>query len=421
MYFYQYVQSFSPDEEITPELANAVGLELAEYFKGYEVLVATHLDASHLHNHLVINSVSFETGLKLQEGPDSLLKLRKLSDEICLAHNLTVLPLYERGSADVKGLNAREYRAAEKGDSWKFKLMGAIDQSMAASRTKTDFIDNMAVLGYQVSWTPTRKHITFTAPDGRKCRDNKLHEEKYLKERMEAEFGHREAEAIEQAGRATGKQAGRPAGRISCQAEPVRHSAGNAGALDDADIGHRRGTGVDKTADRGAAGVGADQNARESGLSEHSGLTEEGYNGDHSGSRVLRRQTAIGTGRSQEGYHIGSVEATEATESRSPGGTEHEPQSDPASLREKSSPVGTEAEMDRRGVWGGDDILSAAHALENLININPQQKKKDKPDDLQGREKETEKKEDEKKQKKEQEHQQMVRKRKRNREWEWER
>ena len=188
MFFYQYVQSFSPDEDITTEQVHAVGLELAEYFKGHEVLVATHVDAKHIHTHFIINSVSFETGLKLQEGPDSLFKLRKMSDEKCLSHNLSVLPPYSHGISDVKGLNAREYRAAEKGDSWKFRLMGAIDQSMAASRTKIEFIDNMAVHGYQTNWTANRKHITYTTVDGKKCRDNKLHEEKYLKERMEGYF-----------------------------------------------------------------------------------------------------------------------------------------------------------------------------------------------------------------------------------------
>ena len=64
--FYQYVQSFSPEEKITPKQAHQVAIEFAEQvWKGYEVLVATHSDADHIHSHLVINSVSFENGLKL--------------------------------------------------------------------------------------------------------------------------------------------------------------------------------------------------------------------------------------------------------------------------------------------------------------------------------------------------------------------
>lgn len=63
MNFYQYVQSFSPEENITPQKAYEVALEFAEKaWAGYEVLVATHCDAQHIHSHFVINSVSFENG-----------------------------------------------------------------------------------------------------------------------------------------------------------------------------------------------------------------------------------------------------------------------------------------------------------------------------------------------------------------------
>ncbi|MFI3255094.1 MAG: relaxase/mobilization nuclease domain-containing protein, partial [Eubacteriales bacterium] len=57
--FYHFVQSFSPEEKITPELAHEVALRLAEFYKDYEVLVATHVDADHIHSHFILNSVSF--------------------------------------------------------------------------------------------------------------------------------------------------------------------------------------------------------------------------------------------------------------------------------------------------------------------------------------------------------------------------
>lgn len=65
VYFYQYVQSFKPDEKATPEEIHQMGVELAQYFKGYEVLIATHIDRDHHHNHLIVNSVSCENGKKL--------------------------------------------------------------------------------------------------------------------------------------------------------------------------------------------------------------------------------------------------------------------------------------------------------------------------------------------------------------------
>lgn len=60
--FYHLFQSFHPDEQLTPETAHEIALKLAEEFKDYEVLVATHTDKDHIHSHFVINSVSFENG-----------------------------------------------------------------------------------------------------------------------------------------------------------------------------------------------------------------------------------------------------------------------------------------------------------------------------------------------------------------------
>ena len=190
VYFYQYVQSFPPNEKATPQQIHQMGVELAEYFKGYEVLIATHIDRDHWHNHLIVNSVSHKTGLKLQFNEKNIVEFRNLSDKICIAHGLEVLKPYEKQKK--KSLGQREYRAALRGDSWKFKLMGAIDKSMTHSRTKEEFIANMQCQGYQVKWEPHYKYITYTTPEGQKCRDNRLHDDKYLKMNMEgyyAEYG----------------------------------------------------------------------------------------------------------------------------------------------------------------------------------------------------------------------------------------
>lgn len=190
MNFYQYVQSFSPKEAVTLEKAHAIALEFAQKaWPGFEVLVATHRDAGHLHSHFVVNSVSWETGLKLRQSPKTLQALRALSDEICAAQGLSVLPRYEKPGAK---LSSREYRAAQKGESWKFRLMGAITQAMEHSGTRRDFLRAMERQGYQVAWEDNRKYITYTTPGGRKCRDIRLHQDKFRKENMEYEFTIRE-------------------------------------------------------------------------------------------------------------------------------------------------------------------------------------------------------------------------------------
>lgn len=189
VYFYQYTQSFSPDEEITPEQAHQVAIKFAERaWQGHEVLVATHIDRDHIHTHFVINSVSYQDGSKLRQSPNTLKQLRALNDEICQAHGLSILEPYTGGGAKI---SAREYRAAVKGQSWKFRLMTTIDSAMERSGNRDDFIREMEGKGYAVRWSDDRKYITYTCPNGMKCRDIKLHEAKYRKEMMEREFRYR--------------------------------------------------------------------------------------------------------------------------------------------------------------------------------------------------------------------------------------
>lgn len=171
-----------------------MGRELVQRFEGFEVLIATHIDRDHWHNHLVVNSVNCETGLKLQFNEQDLEQLRTLSDEICVAHGLEVLQPYQKPV--LPPMSAGEYRAAVRGNSYKFQLMNAIDQALAQSRTQGEFTACMEQMGYGVKWIPHYKNITYTTPTGQRCRDNKLHDEKYLKERMEqhfAEFGRTQA------------------------------------------------------------------------------------------------------------------------------------------------------------------------------------------------------------------------------------
>ena len=184
------IQSFDPKDNLSAEQVHNVGIKLANTFNGFQVLVATHIDKNHLHNHLVINSVSFENGYKIQMSKKDLQYIKDYSDKLCLEIGASVIPKKEKTNY----IKRNEYRVAEQGKSWKFKLMNAIDLSLAESNCKDDFIKNMNKLGYQVNWTDTRKYITYTTPEGYKCRDNKLYDEKYSKGAMENEFRRIEKE-----------------------------------------------------------------------------------------------------------------------------------------------------------------------------------------------------------------------------------
>ncbi|MBR6509645.1 MAG: relaxase/mobilization nuclease domain-containing protein [Clostridia bacterium] len=184
--FYQYVQSFHPSEKITPEQVHKIGLEFAEKaWPGHEVLVATHLDAEHIHNHFVINSVSFESGYKLRQSPTTLKTLRCLSDNICADYGLSVLRPYEQKG---RKISSREYRARSRGSSWKQELITSINHAMFKSGTREEFIEKMKELGFKINWKSERKYLTFTCPGGQKCRDIRLHNNKFLKETLETEF-----------------------------------------------------------------------------------------------------------------------------------------------------------------------------------------------------------------------------------------
>ena len=193
VYFYHYTQSFSPEENLTGQQAHDIAKEFAaRAWPDSEVLIATHVDAAHIHSHFIVNAVCYESGKMLRQGPNTLKGLRQISDEICRAHGLSVLPPNPEQKSN--GMSAREYRSADKGQSWKLRLMSTIDECMVYAGSKDEFIDLMRSEGYEVKWTDERKYITYTTPEDQRCRDNKLHETKYLKENMEHEFTIRQAQ-----------------------------------------------------------------------------------------------------------------------------------------------------------------------------------------------------------------------------------
>ena len=183
--FYHMVQSFPKGAAVDPRQAHEAARRLAEYFEGCEVLVCTHVDREHIHSHCVINSVNFETGKKLHMAKKQLQELMRRNDAICQEMGL---PVFEAARQQSRGMSGAEYHTALKGQSWKLRLMNTIDECMKYAADKDAFVSLMASEGYVVRWENGRKYITYTTPDGMRCRDNKLHEEKYCKEAMEHEF-----------------------------------------------------------------------------------------------------------------------------------------------------------------------------------------------------------------------------------------
>jgi len=182
--FIHLIQSFSPKDNVTPEKVHELGMKLAEYFKGFEVMVATHTDKNHLHSHLIINSVNFENGKKFHQSREQMQMVKDYSNKICMEAGLEVITR----KSMVKDINLNEYKVRQKGESWKKKLIDDIEMVMKSSNKKYEFISKMNELGYKVTWKKERKYITYTTPEGKKCRDFRLHDEKFLKENMENYF-----------------------------------------------------------------------------------------------------------------------------------------------------------------------------------------------------------------------------------------
>lgn len=185
--FYHLVQSFPSDEEVDPIKAHLAARRLAEFFEDREVLVCTHTDRDHIHSHLIINAVALESGLKLHSDKALIQKLMRFNDQVCKEFQLPVFQPQQR-KAETKAVSNAEYHSAAKGESWKFRLMNVIDNCMRFAASKEDFLELMRGEGYEIRWQDSRKYITYTTPEGRSCRDNRLHETKYSKEMMELEF-----------------------------------------------------------------------------------------------------------------------------------------------------------------------------------------------------------------------------------------
>ncbi len=191
--YYHFVQSFSTEENISPQTSHEIALRLAEEaekLQGFEMVVSTHCDRDHIHTHFVLNSVSFETGKKFHINQRDVEELMAVSDSICREYGLSVVEQRAK-SEHAKPMSDREYRSAVNNQSWKIKIEAVISTVMRSAASREHFIDLMEQYGYQVKWTDTRKNITYTTPDGKSCRDSKLHYEKFLKENMEYEFIYR--------------------------------------------------------------------------------------------------------------------------------------------------------------------------------------------------------------------------------------
>ncbi len=296
--YYHLVQSFPSWYEIEPGLAHKIAVELAEKaFGKYEVVVATHIDREHIHSHFVFNSVSFEDGKKYHSNKESVEQLMKISDEICQRYGVHVLDAHKK-KMNRDYLSDSEYRSAKRGESFKWELMNVINQVMKQAKSKKQFCYLMKQQGYSVRWEDNRKYITYTCPNGRRCRDNKLHGERYRKENMEYEFETRRITADVRQGivGSGGHSADSGGARFQLESTDRIKQADVAGAVGDT---HQT--------------LGAGDESRDRTGTENGTFRAEGYHSDlsgvaESGSRTVENSNGS-TGESNSGSVITGWEA----------------------------------------------------------------------------------------------------------------
>ena len=148
---YHGYQSFAPGEA-TPELAHEIGLALAKKLWGekYQVLVATHLDReNHLHNHFVVNTVSFVDGIKYHRTEQDYFDMQRESDRLCREYGLSVIENPQRGKSKHYG----EWRAEqEQRPTWRGLIRSEIDELIRESVSEKQFYYLLRQKGYAVKF-----------------------------------------------------------------------------------------------------------------------------------------------------------------------------------------------------------------------------------------------------------------------------
>ena len=215
-----YVMSFNPnDPNINIEKAHQVGkefMENEERFKNHQVIMATHTDKGHIHNHFIVNSVNMENGKKFRESKYDLEKLKDHLRKLEKKHNL--LPDEKsKEQGKISSLNHNKYQAIKRdiqGDykSYILETAKVVKRSQEKAISKDDFIKEMDKEGYKTTWIDTRKHITFINKEsGKRVRlanlEKTFNDSDFTKGGLISEL-ERNYEERERAGRAEGLDIG---------------------------------------------------------------------------------------------------------------------------------------------------------------------------------------------------------------------
>lgn len=162
---YHIIQSFSPGEA-TPDQVHKIGCEFARRFLAdrFECTVSTHLDKGHLHNHIVVNSVSYADGKMFRNNFDTYYHgIRQVSDELCRENRLSVIETDGKGKSYDEWLSGRTGKPTIRG-----MVRKDMEQAIAAADSFDGFILELQNMGYTVKYGPRVEHMAVRHKDAQR-------------------------------------------------------------------------------------------------------------------------------------------------------------------------------------------------------------------------------------------------------------
>ncbi|MCX0403531.1 relaxase/mobilization nuclease domain-containing protein [Clostridium perfringens] len=178
---YHFIQSFKPGEIKDVNTAYEIGIKLAEKITDgkYKAVISTHTDKKHIHNHIIINSVSDIDGKKFNSCKKEYENLKQLSNEITKEYNLSII---KEGKG--KGKSYKEWKEDKKGTSWKSKIRNDIDEVISKSKSFEEFIKLLYEKNYEIKYGDNVKHIAFKLPGQQRFARGKTIGEDYTEEKI---------------------------------------------------------------------------------------------------------------------------------------------------------------------------------------------------------------------------------------------
>lgn len=175
---FHIIQSFK-GQEVSPQKANQIGKELAEELWGdkYQVIVCTHVNKENVHNHLVLNSVSFIDGKKYHNSNADIAFMKYMSDRLCIKYGLSIV---ETNRAETeKNYRQKRMDNFNRSDEKMKKIINDIDDAIKSSKKYSEFKLNLIAKGYE-NIKDSGKYFSFKSPYyARNIRLDRIYRDEY--------------------------------------------------------------------------------------------------------------------------------------------------------------------------------------------------------------------------------------------------